>query len=95
MKYYLSKETLAEVDRTWYEKCLPAGQGFSVPGSLLIREWPECGHVLHESSVIIKGPRTPYGYVRDCGDHYIVAYYSRYDRVDKQSGAITHDVEDM
>jgi hypothetical protein len=45
--------------------------------------------------VVFKGSRTPYGYVRDCGDHYIKAQYSRYDRIDKETLEITKDVEDI
>lgn len=37
---------------------------------------------------------TPYGAARDCGDHYIVARYSQYDRVDKKTLTITRDVDD-
>lgn len=44
--------------------------------------------------VVFKGRRTPYGYVRDCGDHYIKAQYSRYDSIDKETLEITVDVED-
>ena len=44
--------------------------------------------------VVFKGRHTPYGYVRDCGNHYIKAQYSRYDRIDKETLEITRDVED-
>lgn len=44
--------------------------------------------------VVFTGKRTPYGYVRDCGDHYIKAQYSRYDSIDKETLEITRDVED-
>lgn len=44
--------------------------------------------------VVFSGRCTPYGYVRDCGDHYIKAQYSRYDRIDKATLEITRDVED-
>ena len=38
---------------------------------------------------------TPSGAARDCGDHYIVARYSQYDRVDKKTPlTITRDVDD-
>ena len=37
---------------------------------------------------------TPFGAARDCGDHYIIARYSQYDRVDKKTLAITRDVDD-
>lgn len=42
-----------------------------------------------------KGKRwTPYGMCRDCGDHYIIARWSRYDRIDKKTFKRTVDVED-
>ena len=42
-----------------------------------------------------KGKRwTPYGMCRDCGDHYIIARWSRYDRIDKGTFKRTIDVED-
>lgn len=44
--------------------------------------------------VVFKGSWTRYGTVRDCGDHYIKAQYSRYDRIDKDTLKITQDVED-
>lgn len=44
--------------------------------------------------VVFKGSWTRYGTVRDCGDHYIKAQYSRYDRIDKETLEITKDVED-
>ena len=37
---------------------------------------------------------TPYLCARDCGGHYIVARYDRYDKIDKRTFAITKDVED-
>lgn len=37
---------------------------------------------------------TPSGTVRDCGDHYIIARYSSYDKLDKKTLEITRDVED-
>lgn len=37
---------------------------------------------------------TPYGTIRDCGDHYIRAKYSSYVRIDKGTMKVTEDVED-
>lgn len=37
---------------------------------------------------------TPFGTARDCGDHYIIARYSRFDRLDKKTMEVTRDVED-
>lgn len=51
------------------------------------------------SRVIVKMKRgykgfTPAGCARDCGNHYIIARYSRYDSVDKNTLEIAKDVED-
>lgn len=32
---------------------------------------------------VVKGKFTPYMGIRDCGDHYIKANYSSYDRIEK------------
>lgn len=44
--------------------------------------------------IVFKGSWTRYDTVRDCGDHYIKAQYSRYDRIDKETLEITRDVAD-
>lgn len=46
------------------------------------------------SRVILKGEWTPYLTARDCGDHYIVARFDRYDRIEKDNLKVTRDVED-
>lgn len=53
----------------------------------------------NEDRIIVKMKRgykgfTPYGVARDCGNHYIIARYSRYDSVDKKTLEIAKDVED-
>lgn len=37
---------------------------------------------------------TPYGMCRDCGDHYIIAKWDKYVRIDKGTLKRTVDVED-
>lgn len=44
--------------------------------------------------IVFKGSWTRYGTVRDCGNHYIKAQHSSYDRIDKETLEITRDVED-
>lgn len=53
----------------------------------------------NETRIIVKMKQgykgfTPTGCARDCGDHYIIARYSSYDSVDKNTLEITKDVED-
>lgn len=47
-----------------------------------------------EHRVILKGHYTPYMTARDCGDHYILARFDRYDRIQKDTSLIIFDVED-
>lgn len=44
--------------------------------------------------IVVKGRYTPSLCARDCGDHFIVARYDRYDSVNKETFAINRDVED-
>lgn len=53
----------------------------------------------NENRIMVKMKRgykgfTPYGVARDCGNHYIIARYTRYDSVDKKTLEVTKDVED-
>ena len=54
----------------------------------------ESGDSSKISRVIITGAWTPYGCMRDCGDHYIIARYSRYDQVSMDLQTIIEDTED-
>ena len=65
--------------------------GFEYTGELM--------HVQFENGAnevlrVIKGSFTPYGAIRDCGDHYIKANHSSYTRIDKGTMKVTKDVED-
>ena len=62
----------------------------TVTGEAIREEW-ETGAETH---VILKGSWTPYGVMRDCGDHYIIARWSRYDWVSKDLTEIRYDVDD-
>ena len=64
-----------------------------VTGELLV-ETSDSGSEMYSDHIIVKGGWTPHGCARDCGDHYIVARYSRYDRIDKDTFKVTQDVED-
>ena len=59
----------------------------------LLQEWSG-SFGLYCDHIIVKGGWTPSGCARDCGDHYIVARYSRYDRIDKDTFKVTQDVKD-
>ena len=80
---------MTQEDRDWFEHCHPQHR---VIGTIWF-PWSE------ENKIVLKmkpGYKawTPSGCVRDCGDHYIVAQPSRYDRVDKKTFERIYDVED-
>lgn len=52
-----------------------------------------CDRVIVKSRQECKG-WTPFGTARDCGDYYIIARYSRFDRLDKKTMKLEKDVED-
>lgn len=72
-------------NRKWYNR-----EGYHMTGETLTLgdETENCTYI------VFKGSWTRSGTVRDCGDHYIKANYSRYDRIDKDTLEITKDVED-
>jgi len=72
----------------WYRKSHP---GFDVTGDLLVQITPS-GEIT--SYVVFKGDWTPAFCCRDCGDHFIIARYSRYDCVWKSDLREERDVED-
>lgn len=79
-------------DLSFYERVNP---GFKTTGELLVHTYDDyplknCQTTL----VVFKGRYTASGMCRDCGDHYIIANYSSYDRIDKGTMKLTRDVED-
>lgn len=90
--YKFERGILTE-DKGFYEKYNP---GYTVTGETLSETFIdkfglETGCVY----VVMKGPFTRYCMCRDCGDHYIIARWCRYDRIDKNTLEITYDVEDI
>lgn len=81
----------------YFERTNP---GYTCTGETLIEEYREergrdgggCTYVVFKCKPGHHGTR--YGMCRDCGDHYIIARWSRYDRIDKKTLEITFDVED-
>ena len=91
MKYEVTvneEDSFAIQERAYYEKMNP---GYTVTGATLHESFPDGSGC---TNIIFKGKYTRYGMVRDCGDHYIIARYSRYDRIDKGTLKLTKDVED-
>ena len=79
---------LCDEDASYYKHINP---GFKPTGEVLTQEWSNGGS---ESLVVMTGSYTPYGMCRDCGDHYIIGRYSRFDRINKGTFEIIRDVED-
>lgn len=48
-----------------------------------------------QTTVVFKGSWTPYGCIRDCGDHYIKALYSSYRWISKDLQTTREDVKDF
>jgi hypothetical protein len=90
---------LEEADRGFYERLNP---GYQCTGETLEERYEEehgrdgGGQTLVVFKAVGRGKKhfTPYGMCRDCGDHYIIARWSRYDRIDKATLEIERDVED-
>lgn len=76
---------LSEENKKWYNR-----KGYTMTGETLSEDNGTEGITW----VVFKGSWTRAFSVRDCGDHYIIARYSRYDRIDKATLEITRDVED-
>ena len=91
MKYTIG--ALRSDDVTFYERL---NKGWRCTGETITETWSGKNPYDRGSQtlVVFTGPYTRYGMCRDCGDHYIIARYSRYDRIDKGTFKVTVDVED-
>ena len=70
----------------WYNR-----KGYTMTGETLAETLPDGTYTNY---VIFFGSWTRSGTVRDCGDHFIIARYSRYDKINKNDLSIIEDVED-
>ena len=70
-------------------------KGFKCTGKTLEERYTDAfGFEQSTTYVVMTGKFTPYGMCRDCGDHYTIARWSRYDRIDKDTFEITYDTKD-
>lgn len=92
MKYQVEvmRNTLTQEEQDWYNRA-NARIKLTATGDTLKETFPDGSS---QTLVVFKGRWTPYGVCRDCGDHYIIARYSRYDCIDKSTLEITLDVDD-
>lgn len=82
---------LSEDNKNWYNR-----KGYTMTGETLTEETTDISGATSVTEwVVFKGTWTRYMSVRDCGDHYIIARYSRYDRINKNDLSIIKDVEDI
>lgn len=99
MKYTWTykKGTLSQADYSFFKN---ARDGFEVTGETLEEKYDEAkGRESGGTTYVVykaTGKRwTPYGMCRDCGDHYIIAKWSHYVRIEKDTLERTVDVEDF
>lgn len=81
-----------EENKKWYDT-----KGYHMTGETLSITYGDYYGEGHDTTivyVVFKGSWTRYGTVRDCGNHYIVAGYSSYTRIDKGTFEVTKDVDD-
>lgn len=87
--------TIGRLDEDEWQSFEAMNPGYRCTGETLREEFPDGSA---QTLVVFKckqGHRgTRYGMCRDCGDHYILARWSRYDSIDKKTLKITVDVDD-
>jgi hypothetical protein len=91
-KKMMNKEELEEARKQFDRK------GYHITGEILCYDWRDeekAAGCVYCEFVVFKGSWTRYDSVRDCGDHYIRAKYSSYERIDKETLDVTKDVEDI
>ena len=87
-EFSVGKIELSEENKKWYNR-----KGYTMTGETLTQR---ClvGFKEEITYVVFKGKYTRYGTCRDCGDHYIIAWYSQFVRVDKGTLLVTYYSED-
>ena len=90
--YKFERGTLPQEEREWFEQM---NKGFKCTGETLAETFTDSfGLETGTTYAVMKGRFTAYGMCRDCGNHYIIARWARYDRIEKDTLEITYDVED-
>ena len=92
MAYTFKKGILPTEEIGYFEEMNP---GWKCTGETLEEEFTDSRGFVHGCTyAVMTGKWTPYGMCRDCGSHYIIARWSRYDSIDKETLETTYDVED-
>lgn len=79
MKVYRETVELSAKDREYFEN---NAYGLELTGEALRFDYEDGESTIY---AVFKGRWTPYGYIRDCGDHYIKACWSEYLWIDKDT----------
>ena len=87
MTVYIQGEPLTTREMAYFGACY---EGL-IPTGETIREISDRES---QTTVVFKGSWTPYGAIRDCGDHYIKALYTSYRWISKDLMHTMEDVED-
>lgn len=87
MTIYIKSEPLTAEDMEWFRKSY---KGLKPTGEAI----REISDHRSQTTVVFKGNWTPFGCIRDCGDHYIKALYSSYRWISKDLKTTREDVED-
>jgi hypothetical protein len=86
---------IGQIKRTKENKAFYNRRGYEMTGETITEQIvTDNGFISEVTYIVFKGSWTRVHSVRDCGDHYIIARYSRYDSIDKKTWNITQDVED-
>lgn len=91
MLKYSKGESITKKDAEWYSKQF---RGLKATTEIITKTYTDMGRTYETNIVVFKGSWTPYGAIRDCGDHYIEALYSSYRWISKDFQTIIEDVED-
>ena len=92
--YSISERRLSPEDVAFYAAA-NAYRDLTPTGELLEVHNPEArAGIVSKAKVVFTGKKTGYDTVRDCGGHYIIALYDRFDRIDKATMQVTKDVPD-
>ena len=91
----MDRFTLGTIEKSesnikWYNR-----KGYHMTGETITETIKDIDGSNSETTYLIfSGSWTRSGTVRDCGDHFIIARYSRYDRINKNDLSLIRDVED-
>lgn len=90
----MKRFTLGTIEKTEENKNFYNRKGYTMTGETITETVNGIAGEESTTYIIFKGSWTRSFSVRDCGDHFIIARYSRYDRINKSDFSLIVDVED-